>query len=122
MMDSYPLTPLYSFHPFQFLYLSDGNNIYGNSEAVAVLPSFLVTVLKILFYVRHIRGITQLIQDMEENVKHQSDQHEESARTFRAAEKHLSTLTLLFFATVWSSLLFKGVFPFLVSLFKILTH
>lgn len=105
----------------QIYFLSDSNNVYGASEGMSVLPSFCINALKLLFYVRQMKIIRELMCDMKENVRVQCQKSPTSAEIFTAAEKHLSILTILFMMSLISCIIFYCAIPYAMTMYKIYT-
>lgn len=88
---------------------------------MSVLPSFSINALKLILYVKQMKIIRELMQDMKNNVKEQCLKNPRSVEIFTAAEKHLSILTILFLVSLISCVIFYFLIPYSVTMFKILT-
>lgn len=88
---------------------------------MSVLPSFCITALKIILYVRQIRIIGELLHDIQKSVTEQCQRSPKSAEIFAGAEKHLKILTLAFLMSLISCVIFYCILPYFITLYKILT-
>lgn len=93
--------------------------MYGASEGLSVLPSFCITALKIIFYVKQMTGIREVIHRMQENVAEQCRKNEKSREIFSGAEKHLYILTILFLMSLVSCMIFYCAIPTFVKYYLI---
>lgn len=108
-------------NPLQIYFLCDSSNVYGASEGMSVLPSFCITSLKIILYVRQMRIIRELLHDIKKNVTEQCQSSRKSAEIFAGAEQHLKILTLAFLLSLISCIIFYCIVPYGITLFKIST-
>lgn len=88
---------------------------------MSVLPSFCISALKIIFYVRQMKVIRDIMKDLQDNVNEQCKRHEESVRIFASVERHLSILTTLFLISLVSCIVFYCIIPFAITMLRIAT-
>lgn len=86
---------------------------------MSVLPSFCITNLKLIFYVRQMTVIRKLMQDLQGNIQSKCSKFEESLKIFSATEKHLSILTGLFLMSLISCIIFYCAIPFSIAMYRI---
>lgn len=98
---------------------NNSTNVYGASEGLSVLPSFCITALKIIFYVKEMTGIREIIEEMQKNVTEKCRKQKESQETFSSAERHLSILTILFLMSLISCMIFYCAIPTIIKFFLI---